>query len=376
MANGGTLTITGATFANDQSNFGGAMANAGTLTITNSTIAGNSASHSGGGISNGGTLTLVNATLADNNVATGGTGGALDVTAGAVALYNTLVALNTNGTGAGATPDDIAGTVSSSSAFNLIGTGGSGGLTSGTNGNQVGVANPGLDPNGLQNNGGPTQTIALLPGSPAIGAGSSMIANVMVPTIDQRGVARPSGSIDIGAFQDRGFLLQVVRGSSPQSTALNTAFANPLALTVTSPYGDPVAGGVISFSASSSAKGATATLSATSATIGANGQASVTATANGTQGKYKVVATATGQTRPAVFLLANIAFPNGGAPAVVVGPGTIGVIPSDVGRQRHVYETRAPAERPALLAALQLAGRGRASGWSLGGSMKPWALPT
>ena len=66
--------------------------------------------------------------------------------------------------------------MSSASAYNLIGTGGSGGLVNGVNGNQVGVADPGLDPNGSPNNGGPTQTIALLPGSPAIDAGSNALA--------------------------------------------------------------------------------------------------------------------------------------------------------------------------------------------------------
>ena len=93
------------------------------------------------------------------------------------------------GTGSGATPDDISGTVSSTSAYNLIGTGGSGGLVNGDNGNQVGVANPGLDP--LANNGGPTQTIALLPGSPAIDAGSNALAvdptTGQPLTTDQRG---------------------------------------------------------------------------------------------------------------------------------------------------------------------------------------------
>jgi hypothetical protein len=307
---------------------GGGISNDATLTVTNCTFSKNQGSF-GGGVQTAGSLTLVNATIAYNTVAVGGSGGGLSVTAsGTATLDNTIVALNTIGT----TPDDIAGTVSPSSAFNLIGTGGSGGLTDGTNGNQVGVANPGLDPNGLQNNGGPTQTIALLPGSPAIGAGSSVIAGVTVPTTDQRGVARPSTSIDIGAFQDRGFLLTVVRGSSPQSTALNTAFANPLALTITSPYGDPVAGGVISFSASSSANGATAMLSATTATIAANGQASVTATANGTQGKYLVTAAASGQTRPAIFKLANIAYPNVSAAAMIGGSGLTIVDQSAVGR--------------------------------------------
>ena len=46
----------------------------------------------------------------------------------------------------GPAASDITGTVASASAYNLIGTGGSGGLTNGVNGNQVGVANPLLGP--------------------------------------------------------------------------------------------------------------------------------------------------------------------------------------------------------------------------------------
>ena len=162
----------------------------------------------GGGIANGGTLTVVNSTIADNTVASGGSGGGWASRGGTATLDNTIVALNTDGTGSGATPDDISGTVSSTSGYNLIGTGGSGGLTNGTNGNQVGVANPGLDPNGLQDNGGPTQTIALLPGSPAIDAGSNALA--VDPTTgqplvyDQRGPGFPrivNGTVDIGAFE-------------------------------------------------------------------------------------------------------------------------------------------------------------------------------
>ena len=136
---------------------------------------GSSPAH-GGGIANDGTLTVVNSTIADNTVASGGSGGGLGLDGSTATLDNTIVGLNTEGTGSGATPDDIDGTVSSTSGYNLIGIGGSGGLVNGVNGNQVGVADPGLDPNGLQANGGPTQTIALLPGSPAIDAGSNALA--------------------------------------------------------------------------------------------------------------------------------------------------------------------------------------------------------
>ena len=110
------------------------------------------------------------------------------------------------GTGSTATASDIAGTVATTSAYNLIGTGGSGGLTNGTNGNQVGVANPGLGT--LANNGGPTQTIALLPGSPAIDKGSNALAvdpTTGKPlTTDQRGpgfVRIVNGTVDIGAYE-------------------------------------------------------------------------------------------------------------------------------------------------------------------------------
>ncbi|MDA2919887.1 hypothetical protein MYX76_10405, partial [Desulfobacterota bacterium AH_259_B03_O07] len=69
---------------------------------------------------------------------------------------------------------------------------------------------PGLDPAGLQDNGGPTQTIALLPDSPAI---DMCISTCPPPDTDQRGVLRPIDGdgddvaiCDIGAFElEEGF---------------------------------------------------------------------------------------------------------------------------------------------------------------------------
>ena len=68
-------------------------------------------------------------------------------------------------------------------------------------------ADPKLGP--LQDNGGPTQTMALLAGSPAIDKGD----NTLVPidpstglpfTTDQRGFARiVNGAVDIGAYEDQ-----------------------------------------------------------------------------------------------------------------------------------------------------------------------------
>ena len=232
------LTVTDSTIANNSAGGdGGGIADLGSmLTVTDSTISNNSAGKGGGIDSDGGSTTSINSTIAYNNVSSGGTGGGLAVNDGAVTILdNTVVALNTIGTGSGATASDIfispdnPGTVSSTSAYNLIGTGGSGGLVNGVNGNQVGIADPGLGT--LANNGGPTQTIALLPGSPAIDIGSNALA--VDPTTgqplatDQRGpgfVRIINGTVDIGAYEftpDAADSLSVTWGT--QTAALVTA---------------------------------------------------------------------------------------------------------------------------------------------------------
>jgi hypothetical protein len=206
----GAVTVTDSTIEGNSAGAGGGGAGinnafGGTMTIINSTIANNSAGYNGtaGGIFNDGTLTAVNTTIAYNAASDGGGGLYNNATA---TLDNTIVALNTNnryiyqgqpGPGYG---DDIDGTpLASSSACNLIGVYNTGSFTNGGNGNiVVGATNPGLG--ALASNGGPTQTIALLAGSPAIGAGSASIPGVTVPTADQRGVAWPGGAVAIGAY--------------------------------------------------------------------------------------------------------------------------------------------------------------------------------
>ena len=183
---GGTLTVTNSTINNNHSAFGNAggilSVVAVTVNIMNSTLSGNTAGGGGGGILSLNPLTITNSTVTNNHIGFGTGGGIRSVFV--LTLRNTIVAGNFKGEEPGATANDIDGSVDPSSSYNLIGTGGSGGLTDGTNNNQVGVSSPGLGP--LQNNGGPTQTHALLPTSPAIDKGNSFGS-----VTDQRGSPRP-----------------------------------------------------------------------------------------------------------------------------------------------------------------------------------------
>jgi parallel beta-helix repeat protein len=313
LYNLGVLTLTNSTVSGNSATsgygIGGGLDNIGSsarATLTNCTISGNSAKYGGGLAAQARTVTLTNSTVSGNSASQAG--GGLD-NDGPATLTNTIVAGNTTLPNGGGSPSDIAGKGVFSGSYNLIGTGGSGGLSNGVNHNQVGVASPLLGT--LGNYGGPTQTIPLLPGSPAIGTGSPALAvdpsTGQALTADQRGYT-PSSMADIGAFQDQGFILTPVTTSTPQTAVVGMAFANPLAVAVTakniSQFTNPVAGGLVSFSAS--ATGASAVLSSSSPVIiGANGQASITATANTVAGNYTVTALASGVTTPASFSLTN-----------------------------------------------------------------------
>ena len=140
-------------------------------------------------------------------------GGGLYVNGAAVDLYNSTVALNSqSGGGAGGGVTQLAGTVTAVST--LFGGNGAVDYSGDVNatdslfqtapkvpsrdGNLVGI-DPLLDPNGLQNNGGLTQTIALQASSPALGAGT----NPEHLFADERGYAPRTGpdGTDIGAYQ-------------------------------------------------------------------------------------------------------------------------------------------------------------------------------
>ena len=178
---------------------------------------------------------------------------------------------------------------------NVIGTGGSGGLETGPDGNQVGVANPGLAP--LGNYGGTTQTMALLPGSPAIDAGrNASVTNPPFPGppyTDQRGVARIiDGPVDIGAFESQGFTITVSSGDN-QSTTVNTSFAAPLVVSVSSAFGEPVQGGVVTFTPPVIGASCTFPGGNNTAVIDSSGLASIVVAANAVVGGPYAVAAAT-----------------------------------------------------------------------------------
>jgi len=294
LYNDGTTTLSNCTVSgNSAKGDGGGLGNSGATTLTNCTVSGNSADLGGGLASLGGTTTLTDCTVGGNSA--GNSGGFYND--GAATLQNTIVAGNT---GSGGSASDIGGDVSSASSYNLIGTGGSGGLDNGTNHNIVLTSLAGLGLAPLGDYGGPTETMALLPASAAIAAGTAQTGI----TTDQRGASRPaSGAADIGSFQDQGYTVAVSSGS-PQSTAVSQPFnASLVALLTENLANAPVAGATIGFSAPSS--GPSATLSAGSAVTDASGLASVTATANATIGTYVVTASATGVTPPASFSLTN-----------------------------------------------------------------------
>jgi hypothetical protein len=120
---------------------------------------------------------------------------------GTSAVNNTIVVENVlTGSGPGQS-DQMEGATSGSN--NLVGAGLSAGIANGINGNIVGVADPKLGL--LGNYGGPSQTIPLLPGSPALDAGSNTLAidgsgNPLAT--DQRGLPRVfNGTVDIGAYE-------------------------------------------------------------------------------------------------------------------------------------------------------------------------------
>jgi predicted outer membrane repeat protein len=204
----------------------------GGLTVTTSTLEGNfsNGADGGGGIYNEGTLTLSQDLLVSNSSAVGHGGGIYNFAAGISTITNTTLAYNTAGLG-GSAIYNMSGTVSvvnstisnhsgfaldnASSTLRLVNSIVAGNTTNcrGTItslGHNLDSANtcafsaagdlPGTDPKlgPLSANGGPTDTVSLLPGSPAVNAGD----NASCPPTDQRGIHRPQlTTCDMGAYE-------------------------------------------------------------------------------------------------------------------------------------------------------------------------------
>ena len=202
------VVVTDSLIADNTAEFGGGgVYNNGTATITDSTIANNFANQgtsllasNGGGLDNDGTATVVACTISGNTTTASG-GGVYNGGLGpsVATLDDTIVAGNTN---TGGSASDLAISTNQgvpvTGSYDLIGPGGSGGLTGSTNIFLSSLTGLGLT--ALGDFGGPTELMALESDSEAIGTGSSAISGVTVPTTDQAGfpLATPP---DIGAYQ-------------------------------------------------------------------------------------------------------------------------------------------------------------------------------
>ena len=207
----GTVTIQSSTISgNSADSDGGGIFNFGslaTVTITNSTISGNStggaSGNNGGGIWNNGTVNASFVTIANNSAGSGQGGGIFNDTTGTVKIKNSIVGNNTAG--------DCSGSISSSGGnYDSDGScfGGSGDVIF-------------LGP--LQNNGGPTQTHALLGGDPLGGAADCMDVSNNQVNADQRGSPRlVGGQCDAGAYE-----LQNPRTLSVTINGTGTVTSNP-----------------------------------------------------------------------------------------------------------------------------------------------------
>jgi uncharacterized repeat protein (TIGR01451 family) len=255
----GTLNVSAATVANNTANFAGAVYVAGSTTIVDSTISGNAANVIGGISVQVGTATVRSSTISANRSTSTVTdsGGAFDVATGTtLSLASSTVAanigrsggINSSGTVAidnsilagNARPDGVFSECRTfvgatwTQQFNIIGQDPSCILSTTVQGDPFNTSGS-IDPSRvfidlikpLANNGGPTSTHALVPGSLAIDGG-----NFTCPATDQRGLPRPvDGDGDGGARCDIGAFEQ------------QTPLADPLAALVSMSPSAAVAGG-------------------------------------------------------------------------------------------------------------------------------------
>ncbi len=205
------MTVTNSTISGNSATevgTGGILIEGGTVTVTNSTVSGNSAVGGTGGIAvQSGTLTMINSTVA-NNVGMG----VQDPVGGIANVYGTV--LLGNGTvsgniGLGLANFDNHLLIAKNSILALNSAGNcfmavkvySGGFNLSddstcanffTGTGDLNSTSAGLDPNGLKDNGGPTQTIALLATSPAVDAIPSVLRTSAPTRVEIR--SRPTSA--------------------------------------------------------------------------------------------------------------------------------------------------------------------------------------
>ena len=264
------LTLIDSTISGSTARLGGGIFNYGALNLSGCTVSGNAAAYQGsdnlklflydtvsdclgGGIFNLGTATLTNSTLANNRAvgAIFGFGGGL-LSFGPATLTNCTVTGNT-AYSAAANVVNFGGGINAQvlTVNNTLIAGNTGGdiLADYTGaGNWIG-GDPMLDAAGLRNNGGPTDTVALLAGSPAIDAGDVSLAvdaqgNPL--TTDQRGapfVRSYGAGVDIGAFESQAAPNKAPTAGVTGPAAGVTGQALTFILTATDPGAVDVAAG-------------------------------------------------------------------------------------------------------------------------------------
>jgi CSLREA domain-containing protein len=202
----GTLTVTSSFFFRNHATGTAALDDGGAIlvaglgaTIANTTISENTSKRSGGGVSCSQPCTLYNVTLTDNIADSDGNatglGGGVAAVSGTFTLANSIVSGNLSG----ASPDDCEGAFTSN-GFNLVHARNASHCTIGgsflTGDPLLGLVN---------DNGGSTDTYALLVDSPAVDAGNPAGCegpNATVLAFDQRGAHRPAGAAcDLGAYE-------------------------------------------------------------------------------------------------------------------------------------------------------------------------------
>jgi CSLREA domain-containing protein len=198
--NNGVMILTASLIDHNQGRSGGGIDHSGSsLQLTNTTLSGNIATDNGGGLHNRGSATVNNTTFSGNQADTGANIYNDGDTAGLI-IRNTLLADPLVGVNCVNNQGSISSNGHNLESANTCGFTATGDLID---------TSPLLGP--LQDNGGPTSTHALMPGSPAVDAGNPAVPGSggdACAAVDQRGAPRPvdgdgdlSPVCDIGAYE-------------------------------------------------------------------------------------------------------------------------------------------------------------------------------